>query len=116
MEKCDSPRCVKPHQRLLHIIDESVNPKESTTAVAAARSLCATNALLSDETTTILPTAKARLCADRKTQEVRIALKSFSQKSFIRKRVSEEINLKPIRSDYLEISGFGGSFLWILWI
>ena len=111
IEKCDLPRCGKPHHRLLHITDESANSKESTTAVAAVRSLCATNALVSDETATILPTAKARLCADGKTQEVRIAFDSFSQKSFICKRVSEGMNLKPIRSDYLKISGFGGSLV-----
>ena len=66
MEECDLPRCGKPHYRLLHIIDESANPKESTTAVAAVRSLCATNALVLDKTTTIFPTAKARLCTDGK--------------------------------------------------
>ena len=106
-EKCDLPGCGKPHHKLLHV-EEPDTPRQSTTAVAACQSIC-TNALLSNEATTILPTAKAKLCANGKTLEVRVAFDSFSQKSFICKRISKELNLKPIRSDYLKISGFGGS-------
>ena len=111
--KCEIPGCSKPHHKLLHVTEQQPAQERANAIVATIcdRTLKSDTAdcFSVDNATTILPTALAIVCVGNQTRMVRVGFDSFSQKSFITRRIADEMGMTALCSESLTISGFGGS-------
>ena len=64
---------------------------------------------LDNELETLLPTALAKIKYGKKEKLVRVGFNSFCQKSFVTKKVVDDLEIDSTRTDFLNIEGFGGS-------
>ena len=109
--KCGVPNCGKPHHSLLHIDPKSKEePMKSNALIATVRVLAGAPSKFSDnELETLLPTALAKIKYGTKEKLVRVGFDSCSQKSFVTKKVVDDLGIDSTRTDFLNIEGFGGS-------
>ena len=107
-------KCGRRHHQMLHVDDGkkdsgSTSTEDNTTTQLSTTVKAVINCQADSKTKEILPTAKVRIRHNGKEQAVRVAFDSLAQKSFITRRVVDELGLIENQTgEVLEIHGFGG--------
>ena len=64
---------------------------------------------MDNELETLLPIALAKIKHGKKEKLVKVEFDPFSQKSFVAKKVVDDLEIDSTRTDFLNIEGFAGS-------
>jgi len=113
--KCGVRGCSKAHHTLFHVDTLPPPKKVNNTVVSTVRCFTPIPSHLKEESKfsgneieTILPTASAKIKVDKKEKIIRVGFDSFSQKTFLTKEIADELKIPVIRTEFLNIGGFGG--------
>ena len=105
-KKC--PKCSTAHHELLSC-PESSGASQSQTQSRENPEVTKGLLTISNEGEEILPTVQARAVSGNKSEIIRLALDTMSQKTFITERMAKLLSLQPLGNKTIAVHGFGGN-------